>query len=570
MPTPSPAPVSPHAPPPPDHSADPLPRRETAAERRARPSFHEIAVAAAQTHGVCVRPLVMGTVNLDTGATDYAAVPCKSTMESQCAPCAKKARALRMQQCREGWHLDHEPVQPAIEPTEQQSELLRSRADLVAAYRDATTDRDHDHEAVAELRAAVGELDTQLRATGMRGTLPPLDPPPTPLRTRSTKRRHDVIDLPTRQVRKNTIGQQYVGKYRPSMFLTLTCDSYGPIQGGAPIDPGAYDYRRAARDAIHFAALLDRFIQNLRRVLGWDVQYFATVEPQKRGAPHVHMALRGAIPHALVRQVAAATYHQVWWPNHDQLIYTDSGRLPVWNPTRCTFIDPDTHTPLTSWQDALQAVDDDPDANPAHVVRFGEQVHSKGILGGGTEAGRHIGYLTKYLTKSIGEIITPTTAAQHAHHERLHTELAITPCSPRCPIWLRYGIVPKGASSKMVAGQCKSKAHRRSTLGLPGRRVLVSRKWSGKTLPDHQADRHKFVRQLLADAGITPDARDNVLIYRLESGQRTPPRSELIMRAISQRLTWKAQYTNAIAAIGPPEGQRIGAGASPGPGSRGR
>ncbi|OOK68834.1 hypothetical protein BZL30_7051 [Mycobacterium kansasii] len=210
-----------------------MPRRETAAERRARPSFHEIAVAAAQTHGVCVRPLVMGTVNVDTGATDYAAVPCKSTMESQCAPCAKKARALRMHQCREGWHLDHEPVQPAIEPTEQQSALLRSRADLVAAYRDATTDRDHDREAVAELRAAVGELDTELRATGMRGTLPPLDPRPTPVRTRSTKRRHDMIDLPTRQVRKNTIGQQYVGKYRPSMFLTLTCDSYGPIQGGA-------------------------------------------------------------------------------------------------------------------------------------------------------------------------------------------------------------------------------------------------------------------------------------------------------------------------------------------------
>ena len=37
---------------------------------------------------------------------------------------------------------------------------------------------------------------------------------------------------------------------------------------------------------------------------------------------------------------------------------------------------------------------------PAHVVTFGRQVHSKGILGGSDEAGRHIGYLTKYLTKS--------------------------------------------------------------------------------------------------------------------------------------------------------------------------
>ena len=68
------------------------------------------------------------------------------------------------------------------------------------------------------------------------------------------------------------------------MFLTLTCDSYGAIRNGAPVDPDTYDYRRAARDAIHFSALVDRLMQNLRRVLGWEVQYFATVEPQN--APH--------------------------------------------------------------------------------------------------------------------------------------------------------------------------------------------------------------------------------------------------------------------------------------------
>ena len=36
-----------------------------------------------------------------------------------------------------------------------------------------------------------------------------------------------------------------------------------------------YDYTRAARDALHFAALFDRFIQNLRRFCGFDLQYFA-------------------------------------------------------------------------------------------------------------------------------------------------------------------------------------------------------------------------------------------------------------------------------------------------------
>lgn len=530
-----------------------LDRRERAADRRARPSFHEIAVAAAETHGVCVRPLVMGTVNLETGATDYAAVPCKSTVESQCPTCAKKNRLLRMAQCREGWHLDHEPVQPPNQPTEEQTALLRSRADLVATYRAAQAD--NDPETVAELRLAVGDIDTQLRESGMRGPLPSLHAPDKQARTRSTKRRQDAIDLPTRQVRHTTVGQQYVGKYRPSMFLTLTCESYGPIRAGAPVDPAAYDYRRAARDAIHFAALVDRFMQNLRRVLGWEVQYFATVEPQKRAAPHLHMALRGAIPHAVVRQVAAATYHQIWWPNHEHIVYADPNHQPQWDSERQTFADPDTGMPLPTWDEALQALDHDPDATPAHVVRFGGQVHSKGILGGSDEAGRHIGYLTKYLTKSITEILEPDTAAQHAHHQRLHAELAITPCSARCPNWLRYGIIPKGATCKTIAGQCKSKAHRRATLGLPGRRVLVSRKWSGKTLPDHKADREEFVRQLLADAGIRPPT-NNVRIYPIEPGTRTPPRHELIMRAIAQRLTWKTQYNTALTTLGPPEGDK--------------
>ncbi|WP_394346868.1 replication initiator [Thermobifida fusca] len=41
----------------------------------------------------------------------------------------------------------------------------------------------------------------------------------------------------------------------------------------------------------------------------------------------------------------------------------------------------------------------------------------------------------------------------------------------------------------MRPGFCTSKAHRREHLGYAGRRVLVSRKWSGKTLANHKADR---------------------------------------------------------------------------------
>ncbi len=530
-------------------------RGETAAERRARPSFHDVAVSAAERHGVCVRPLVMRTLDLDSRATDYVGVPCKSTLESQCPSCAKKARLLRMQQLREGWHLDHEPVQGTHGPSESQTELLAHRADLVAGYRAA---RDADDDAAAEeLREEIRAVDDELRASGLRGRIPPVDESAKAAAKRSTRRRQDAPNLPTRKVSNTTLGREYAGKYRPSMFLTLTCESYGSIRNGAPVDPTTYDYRRAARDAIHFAALVDRLIQNLRRVLGWEVQYFGTVEPQKRAAPHLHAALRGAIPHEITRQVVSATYHQVWWPNHDRLVY-GSGREadhPVWDWNARTFVDPNTRVPLTAWGEALDAIARDKDAQPAHVVRFGEQCKPKGILGGTEEAGRHIGYLTKYLTKSISEVIEPETAAQRAHHDRLHAELAITPCSTRCPVWLLYGIVPAGANSKTIPGRCKGKAHRRGTLGVPGRRVLVSRKWTGKTLPDHRSDREDFVRQLLADAGISKPPRDpaRVVIVMCKPGHDViPARDELIMRAVAQRITWRTEYDKALLSAGPP------------------
>ncbi|MGH3164667.1 MAG: replication initiator, partial [Trebonia sp.] len=104
--------------------------------------------------------------------------------------------------------------------------------------------------------------------------------------------------------------------FRPSMFVTLTCPSYGRVgSDGTPADPDHYDYGQAARDALHFAALFDRFIQNLRRFLGYDVQYFAAIEPQRRLAPHIHIAMRGTLSRTELRQVLAATYHQVWWPD---------------------------------------------------------------------------------------------------------------------------------------------------------------------------------------------------------------------------------------------------------------
>jgi hypothetical protein len=155
-------------------------------------------------------------------------------------------------------------------------------------------------------------------------------------------------------------------------------------------------------------------------------------------------------------------------------------------------------------------------------------------------------------------VVEATTARQREHHDRLHAELSITPCSPRCAVWLLYGIQPLGATSRTTPGHCKGRAHRRTTLGLPGRRVLVSRKWSGKTLVDHKADRKAFVRDMLAAVGIEkPEVDTSRLIWRkIDPGDRdAPPRAHLLMRAIAERITWKAEYDRALLAAGPPPGE---------------
>ncbi|MBV9447554.1 MAG: replication initiator protein, partial [Streptosporangiaceae bacterium] len=473
--------------------------RMTHQQRAALPLSTEVAQVIAEQHGVCIRPLAMRRIDTTTGRVDIIPVPCGSTRQDQCRPCADKARRLRMAQCREGWHLDTEPVIKRATPSTEQQELMAARADLLLAYSQCRAAGDED--SCEQIADSVAELDGQLRALGVRGRLAPLDPAPKPVK-RSTRRRQDAPNLPRRPVERRTLGQVFAGRYRPSTFVTLTLDSYGTVDAhGAAIDPDTYDYRRAARDAIHFPALVDRFWQNTRRCVGWDVQYFGTVEPQKRGAPHLHAAIRGTIPRAELRAITAATYHQVWWPPHDQQIYTQQ-RPPVWDTRAKTFTDPDTGVPLPTFDQACQEL-----TEPAHVVRFGPQVHVKGILGGTEEAGRHIGYLTKYLTKSISQAAGLGELATEAHREharRLHAELLITPCSPHCAVWLLYGIQPHGARHSTTPGRCKGKAHRPEHLGIAGRRVLVSRKWSNKTLDDHRAERGAFVRQLLEQAGIHP------------------------------------------------------------------
>ena len=506
------------------------------------PVARHLVETVAVSHGVCVHPVPVRRIDPASGASEIVDVPCGATLESKCPPCATRARSLRITQCRTGWHLDEEPVFEPDEPSEQQVELTTLRADLEAVLAQARAEGQDE----APIAASIERVEEELSRSGVRGKPAPSEKP---RRVRSTKRRQDVPDLPTRTVESRTIGRTFTapnGKvFRPSIFLTVTCRSYGRVdKQGVPQDMDGYDYQRAARDAIHYPKVVDRLWQNMRRVVGYDVQYMGTLEPQRRLAPHLHVLIRGTISRADLRQIVAATYHQVWWPSTDEVRYAGKN-LPVWDEGDEAYVDPASGEPLPSWDQALDDLDDGQDAEPSHVVRFGSQLRAEGVLAGSPEADRCIGYVAKYLTKDIGSVHETATPGQQEHHDRLWRALRYEPCSPTCANWLRYGVQPRNPKVGLVPGYCKGKVHRRETLGFGGRRVLVSRKWSGKTLGDHRADRRAWVRDLLG-LGDDPDPSRYLWVQAAPGDPDVLPRENRLLLAIADRSRWREQLRRAL------------------------
>ena len=495
------------------------------------PLARDVVKDLAVSHGGCIRPVQLRRTDLETGQTESVLVPCGHTLASVCPACAERNKNLRAGQLREGWHLEHEPGPEPDPATSHQQWWIEMRAEWQA-------NRDHaqaEGEDTAELDELLAELDEEISKAGMRGKVLP---DRQQRRHRSTRRRQDTAPLPRRAVDPRTVGKTYTaadGKtFRPSLFLTLTCPSYGPVTTeGVPVDPSTYDYTVAARDALHFAALFDRFIQNLRRYVGADIQYFASIEPQRRLAPHVHLAMRGTISRRELREVIAATYHQVWWPATDTVCF-DGDRLPVWDEATAAYLDPETGELLTTWDQALDNIG--PDDEPLHVARFGDRFDAQGVMAGSKDANRCIGYLTKYLTKQLGECHSFGNSVQEAHAERLAEALRYEPCSPTCANWLRYGITPKNPRKGLRPGACKGKAHRREYLGYAGRRVLVSRKWSGKTLADHRADRKNWLTEMLDLPAPDPDQYVWELVAPGDSDHMPGP--QRLLHVVADRMRW--------------------------------
>jgi hypothetical protein len=517
------------------------------AMRLASPLARDALRQVTQDHGGCIRPIQLRRTNLDTGQISQVLIPCGATFEAVCPACAKRAQGLRAEQCRDGWHLENDPAANRPAPDEDQEFWLglRARAEVL---RDQAEAAGQD---TADLDQAITELDDELAAAGIRGSLGRStgshgdDAKQKARRARSTRRRQDAAALPKRPMTGRTTGKVYAApdgtKYRPSMFVTLTCDSYGRVlDDGTPADPAAYDYQRAARDAIHFAALFDRLVQNLRRFLGYEVQYFGAVEPQKRLAPHVHVAFRGAIARADLRQVIAATYHQVWWPSTD-VIRFEGDELPRWHEPTGRYVDPATGELLPTWDEALDGIG--PDDEPLHVARLGPKFDAQGVLAGSRDAKRCIGYLTKYLTKQLGRCHTAESDAQADHTARLLDALRYEPCSPTCANWLRYGVTPKNPRPGLVPGRCKGKAHRAEHVGYAGRRVLTSHKWSGKTLADHRAERKAWLVAMLELPATDPARYRWERVTPSDRDAMTPTRK--LLHVLAERTRWQAAVTEA-------------------------
>ena len=225
---------------------------------------------------------------------------------------------------------------------------------------------------------------------------------------------------------------------------------------------------------------------------------------------------------------------------HQTIKYRD-GELPVWHEASGNYLDPATGELLPTWDQALDAIGDDgepltwPGSGPGSTPRACSPDHATPAGASATSPNTS--------PSSSATATRPPPAPRHAHADRLVQALRYEPCSPRCANWLRYGIQPKNPRPGLRPGYCRGKAHRREHLGYAGRRVLVSRKWSGKTLADHRADRKAW---LLATLGI-PDA--DPARYTWEpvtpgDPDHMPP-AQRLLHVVADRQRWHAALAEA-------------------------
>ena len=214
--------------------------------------------------------------------------------------------------------------------------------------------------------------------------------------------------------------------WRPSMFLTLTCDSYGKVgPDGTPADPGQLRLpagrtgRAPLPGAVRPAHPEPAPLPRLRRPVLRHHRAAETPRPARPPRlPRRHLPRRPAA-------VIAATYHQVWWPPTARRL----GRTSCPSGTSHPAVPrPGTGELLPTWDQALDAIG--PHDQPLHVARFGPKFDAQGVLAGTKDAGRCIGYLTKYLTKQLAACHTDSNAAAADTPPGSSTRCGTSPAHP--------------------------------------------------------------------------------------------------------------------------------------------
>src|SRR5690348_10698640 len=162
--------------------------RQTRAQRLAMPLARDVVRDLAAEHGGCIRPVQLRRTDVLTGMVEQVLVPCGNTLASVCPACAERKRTLRAAQCREGWHLDTEPLITPDPADAEQRMWITERADAQARQDQADSPAETADEA-----SVITELDEQITRSGVRGKVLPQR---TARRHRSTRRRQDTPDLP--------------------------------------------------------------------------------------------------------------------------------------------------------------------------------------------------------------------------------------------------------------------------------------------------------------------------------------------------------------------------------------
>src|SRR5262249_12722490 len=137
--------------------------RTTRAERMAMPVARQVVRDLAAEHGACLRPVQLRRTDIDTGHVEQVLIPCGHTLATVCPSCAQRARILRAAQCREGWHLDQEPVIEPDPATEEQRALIADRAETQEG-RDLLACEGLD---TGDLDERIGELDQTITDSGL-------------------------------------------------------------------------------------------------------------------------------------------------------------------------------------------------------------------------------------------------------------------------------------------------------------------------------------------------------------------------------------------------------------------